>query len=260
MSSILDQIVAHKLTEIESAKKSLPLSAVKKAASAVAPARDFLAALAADPYVSLIAEVKKASPSKGVIRQDFNPVEIAMAYSRSGARCISVLTDERFFLGSLEFLRLIRSAVETPLLRKDFILDEYQVHEARAAGADAVLLIAECLQPQTMIDLHRCICDLGMTPLVELYDEKNVDAVLACQPKLVGVNNRNLNTFEVDLKHSIRIKETLPPEIMMVSESGIFNRDDVRMLHAASVDAMLVGESLMRSPDIDQAVADLLAH
>ncbi len=260
MSSILDKIVAHKLTEIESAKATLSLSTVKKSAATAIPPKDFLAALAADEYVSLIAEVKKASPSKGVIRSDFDPVQIATAYSASGARCISVLTDEKFFQGNLEFLRLIRAAVETPLLRKDFILDEYQVYEARAAGADAILLIAECLQPQVMMDLHRCICDLGMTPLVELYEEKNVDAVLACQPKLVGVNNRDLNTFEVDLQHSIRIKSLLPTDVTMVSESGIFTSEDVRMLHAASVDAMLVGESLMRASDISQAVTELLAH
>ena len=160
--------------------------------------------------MSLIAEVKKASPSKGLIRADFDPVKIAQAYASSGASCISVLTDEHFFKGHLDYLEAIRAAVDVPLLRKDFILDASQVYEARMAGADAVLLIAECLSPKQLRQLHDLIVELGMTPLVELYDQANVDAVLACQPKLVGVNNRDLNTFEVDLMHSIRVKAAVP--------------------------------------------------
>ena len=260
VSSILDKIVAHKLAEIAAAKVNRPLELVRELAFKAEPALDFVASLTASNYLGLIAEVKKASPSQGVIRTDFNPVEIAKIYRDHGAQCISVLTDQHFFQGSLDFLVDIRCAVEIPLLRKDFILDEYQVYEARAAGADAVLLIAECLDPQTLINLHQLICDLGMTPLVELYDPRNVDAVLGCRPRLVGVNNRDLNTFEIDLAHTIRLKHRLPDDIVMVSESGIFTNSDVCRLHEAGVDAILVGESLMRAADIGEAVEKLMAR
>ena len=261
MSSILDKIVAHKVGEIADAKAARPLNEVRAAAEQASSPKDFLAALTAGPQadqVSLIAEVKKASPSKGIIREDFCPTTIASSHARSGASCISVLTDEHFFQGSLDYLRDIRAAVDIPLLRKDFILDEYQVFEARAAGADAVLLIAECLTPGQLKDLHAVIGELKMTALVELYDSANIEAVLACNPTLVGVNNRDLNTFEIDLHHSIRVKQNLPDEIAMVSESGIFTNDDVQLMAQNKVDAILVGESLMRSEDIDQAVRTLL--
>jgi indole-3-glycerol phosphate synthase len=249
------------LVEIENAKRDKPVEDLKAQTKHVPPPLDFLAALTTGDQadrVSLIAEVKKASPSKGIIRADFDPVTIAKAYADHGASCISVLTDENFFQGSLEYLKQIRAAVSKPLLRKDFVLDEYQVWEARAAGADAVLLIAECLEPAQMKELHCQIDELGMTALVELYDSKNIPAVLDCSPKLVGVNNRDLNTFEIDLHHSIRVKQALPAEIAMVSESGIFTNADVRLMHQNSVDAVLVGESLMRSDDIGAAVDQLL--
>lgn len=255
LTSILDKIVAHKLNEIAAMPR------VDWDLDNVAPPLDFLAALNSGDQtsqVSLIAEVKKASPSKGVIRDDFDPVAIAETYAAAGASCISVLTDEHFFQGHLDFLKAIRSAVDIPLLRKDFILDESQIYQARAAGADAVLLIAECLTPQRLKELHDLIVQLGMTPLVELYDEDNVEAVLACQPKLVGVNNRDLKTFEVDLMHSIRVKSRFPDSTTFVSESGIFTHADVRLMHEHSVDAILVGESLMRNEDVGKAVKQLL--
>ncbi|MCL4123545.1 UNVERIFIED_CONTAM: hypothetical protein GTU68_053441, partial [Idotea baltica] len=230
-------------------------------ADSVAPPLDFHAALTAGEQadkVSLIAEVKKASPSKGLIREDFDPVAIASAYAASGASCISVLTDEHFFQGHLDYLKAVRSAVDIPLLRKDFILAESQVYQARMSGADAVLLIAECLEPKLLKGLHDLIVDLGMTPLVELYEEKNIDAVLDCQPKLVGVNNRDLKTFEVDLMHSIRVKSHFPDTVAFVSESGIFTNEDVQLMQANDVDAILVGESLMRNEDIGAAVRRLL--
>ncbi len=260
MSSILDKIVAKKRTEIEAAEKSRPIEELIALTEQAPPPRDFVAALTAGSDIGLIAEVKKASPSKGIIREDFDPVSIAKCYAENGAHCISVLTDEPFFQGSLDYLKAIRAVVEIPLLRKDFILDEYQVYEARSAGADAVLLIAECLDEQSLPFLHRRICELGMTPLVELYEEANIERVLDCNPILVGVNNRDLNTFDVDLGHSIRIKKQLPDDIVMVSESGIFSGADVQRLHAAGIDAMLVGESLMRSKDIGRAVQELLAR
>ena len=255
MSSILDKIVAHKRQEIAAR------SPVEFNADAVDAPRDFVAALTTGEQagqVSLIAEVKKASPSKGLIRADFDPVQIAQAYASSGASCISVLTDEHFFKGHLDYLKAIRAAVDVPLLRKDFVLDASQVYEARMAGADAVLLIAECLSPAQLKDLHDLIVELGMTPLVELYDQANVDAVLACEPKLVGVNNRDLNTFEVDLMHSIRVKQQFPASTTFVSESGIFTHQDVQLMQANDVDAILVGESLMRNEDVGAAVKRLL--
>ena len=263
VTSILDKIVNYKLGEIEAAKQQVPIDELKSLAADASPPIDFHAALTTGDEsnrVSLIAEVKKASPSKGVIREDFNPVDIAIEYARAGANCISVLTDEHFFQGSLEFLRRVRSAVSIPLLRKDFILDEYQLFEARAAGADAVLLIAECVEPDQLKSLYETINELGMTALVELYDAKNIPAVLACKPKLVGVNNRDLNTFEIDLMHSIRVKQSLPADIAMVSESGIFTQDDVQLMNENSVDAILVGESLMRCDNIGAAVAELMGR
>jgi indole-3-glycerol phosphate synthase len=261
VSSILDKIVRHKLGEIEAAKRRKPIEELKAEARDVSPPTDFVGALtsgAETSRVSLIAEVKKASPSQGVIRKDFDPVKIATAYANSGASCISVLTDEHFFQGSLDYLRRIRAAVSLPLLRKDFILDEYQVFEARTAGADAVLLIAECLEPDQLESLHEQINELGMTALVEFYDASNLGAVLNRNPKLIGVNNRDLNTFEIDLMHSIRIKQSLPDDIAMVSESGIFTYADVELMHRNEVDAVLVGESLMRSDDIEFAVGELI--
>ena len=261
MRSILEKIVRHKLVEIDKAKSDLPILELKASAKDAPPPLDFLGALTKNEqanHVSLIAEVKKASPSKGVIRDDFDPLEIARAYANSGASCISVLTDEHFFQGSLDYLKQIRRVVSKPLLRKDFVLDEYQVWEARAAGADAVLLISECLQPDQMNRLHEQVTELGMTALVELYDSRNIEAVLACNPTLVGVNNRDLNTFEIDLNHSIRIKKQLPHSIAMVSESGIFTHQDVLLMQQNGVDAVLVGESLMRSEDIGSAVRSLM--
>ena len=258
MNSILKKIVDHKRTEIAAAKQDRPVEDVISAAKDQSPARDFVAALRKNSGVSLIAEVKKASPSKGVIRADFDPVAIAKIYAASGAACISVLTDEHFFQGHLDYLKAIRQEVEIPLLRKDFIIDEYQVFEARAAGADAVLLIAECLEDEQLINLHQQINELGMTALVELYDAENIEKVLAAKPTLVGVNNRDLNTFEVDLNHSVKVKQLLPSTVTFVSESGIYHRDDVEMLEKSGVDAMLVGESLMRADDIGAAVKTLL--
>ena len=257
MPSILDKIVAHKRSELEAV--TTPLDELKAAIADAPEVRDFAAALAGDG-VSLIAEVKKASPSKGVIRVDFNPVEIARAYSVGGASCISVLTDENFFQGKLDYLTAIRNEVDQPLLRKDFVLSEYQVFEARVAGADAVLLIAECLSPSELKELHDLICELGMTPLVEFYEYSNLEAVLACDPKLVGVNNRDLNTFEIDLNHSAKIREQIPADILFVSESGIFTNEDVVQLESWNVDAILVGESLMRQQDVATAVRKLLGR
>jgi indole-3-glycerol phosphate synthase len=261
--SVLDKIIANKRQEIAAAKVATPEAQIRAAAEAAAntlPPRNFFAALAAPGPIKLIAEVKKASPSAGIIRADFNPVEIARVYECHGAACLSVLTDEPFFQGKLEYLREIRAAVDLPLLRKDFILDKYQVYEARAAGADAVLLIAECLDDCHLRALHNEIVSLGMTPLVELYDPANLQRVLDAGATLVGINNRDLHTFQTDLEHTLRLREQVPNNCVLVAESGIRTRADVQRLEAAGVNAILVGETLMANPDIGAAVDALLGR
>jgi indole-3-glycerol phosphate synthase len=258
--TILDKIMATKRQEIAAAQAKLPAGELRERAMSAPPPRDFFAALAADGPIKLIAEVKKASPSKGVIRADFDPVSIARTYAAHGATCLSVLTDEHYFQGSLDYLRAIRRAVDLPLLRKDFILDSYQLLEARAAGADAVLLIAECLDDCNLRKLHNEALELGLTPLVEFYDPENLPRVLAAGATLVGVNNRDLRTFVTDLNHTIRLREQIPENCLLVGESGIHTREDVERLAAAGVDAILVGESLMAQEDIGAAVNRLLGN
>ncbi len=260
MSTILDRIVATKREEIAAARSARPEQELRAALAEAPPVRDFFAALAVPGPVRLIAEVKKASPSKGVIRADFDPVTIARTYEAHGATCLSVLTDEQYFQGSLDYLRAIRAAVSLPLLRKDFILDRYQLLEARLAGADAVLLIAECLDDCHLRSLHNEALELGLTPLVEFYDAENLPRVLEAGATLIGVNNRDLRTFHTDLDHTLRMRAQIPAECLLVAESGISTRDDVLRLEAAGVNAMLVGESLMASQDIGAAVDRLLGR
>jgi indole-3-glycerol phosphate synthase len=258
--TILDRIVADKQREVAESKVRVPEEELRKALPFAPPVRDFFAALDGRGTIRLIAEVKKASPSKGVIRADFRPVEIALTYQRHGAACISVLTDEPYFQGKLDYLRQIRVAVDVPVLRKDFVIDPYQVIEARAAGADAVLLIAECLDDRQLALLHDTIVSLGMTPLVEIYEPENLARSLAVGARLIGINNRDLRTFEVDLEHTIRIRREIPADKRVVGESGIRQRADVEQLQAAGVDAMLVGETLMARENIGAAVDELLGR
>jgi len=258
METILDKIVADKHREVAAAKARVPEQRLREALATAPPVRDFFAALDGRGTVRLIAEVKKASPSQGVIRADFRPVEIALTYQRHGAACISVLTDGPYFQGSLDDLRQIRAAVSLPVLRKDFIIDPYQVIEARAAGADAVLLIAECLDDRQLQTLQRAIVSLEMTPLVELYELANLSRVLAAGARLIGINNRNLRTFHVDLEHTIRVRREIPAGRRVVGESGIRHRADVQRLQEVGVDAILVGETLMCRADIGAAVDELL--
>ena len=260
MPTILDKIVATKWTEIERAKAATSETSLREKLADAPPRRDFFAALAAPGPIKLIAEVKKASPSAGIIRPDFDPVAIAKTYAVHGATCLSVLTDEHFFQGHLDYLAAIRQAVDLPILRKDFILDTYQLVEARLAGADAVLLIAECLDDCNLRKLHNAAIELGLTPLVELYDPENLPRVLAAGATLIGVNNRDLRTFVVDLDHTLRIRREVPDNCVLVGESGIRTRADVERLEDAGVDAILVGESLMREPDIGAAVDRLLGR
>lgn len=260
MATVLDKIVESKRGEIDRAKATAPERELRARLKDAPHVRDFFTPLAAGGPIRLIAEVKKASPSAGVIRADFDPVAIARIYEAHGASCISVLTDEQFFQGRLDYLSRIKQAVELPVLRKDFILDPYQVIEARAAGADAVLLIAECLDDCNLRALFNATCELGMTPLVELYEPANLQRVFNAGATLIGVNNRNLHTFDVDLDHTIRLRKVVPEQCVFVGESGIKTRDDVLRLQSAGVDAMLVGESLTRQPDIGAAVDRLLGR
>ncbi|WP_146572352.1 indole-3-glycerol phosphate synthase TrpC [Botrimarina hoheduenensis] len=263
MATILDKIVAVKREEVAVARAAVPLAELRRQVADAPPARGFFKGLAAQRPrdggpIKLIAEVKKASPSAGVIRADFDPVAIARAYAAAGATCLSVLTDAPHFQGSLDYLRAIHSAVDLPVLRKDFLIDEHQVIEARVAGADAVLLIAECLSPTQLADLHGLAKELGMDALVEFYEPTNLAAVLACGARLVGVNNRNLHTFQIDLGHCEQMHRELPAEVVFVAESGIRTRADAERLQAAGIDAMLVGESLMGQADIAMATKALL--
>ncbi len=258
--TILDKIVATKRTEIAAAKELVAETELREQLQSAPPVRGFFDAIANGNGIQLIAEVKKASPSKGVIRSDFDPVSIAQTYATSGATCISVLTDKEYFQGDLEYLRAIRQQVDRPLLRKDFILDSFQLLEARVAGADAVLLIAECLDDCNLRKLHNEAIDLGMTPLVEFYEPDNLSRVVDAGATLIGINNRNLKTFETDLNHTIRLRDKIPSECLVVGESGIHSNDDVRRLEDAGVNAILVGERLMASDNIGQAVQDLMGR
>jgi indole-3-glycerol phosphate synthase len=257
-ATILDEVLATKRREVAEARARLPLGSLHDRLADAPPVRDFRAALAGPGPVRLIAEVKKASPSAGVIRADFDPVAIARTYEAHGASCLSVLTDAPYFQGHLSYLTAMRKAVSLPLLRKDFLIDEYQVVEARVAGADAVLLIAEALDDAQLTSLLARARSLGMSALVELHDEANVPRVLASGTDLVGINNRDLRRFVTDLDLTFRLRDRFPPEVVLVSESGIRDRRDVERLQAAGVSAILVGETLMRAPDIGRAVGSLL--
>lgn len=258
MPTVLEKIVLTKRQEVAKAKILRPIESMLEGLKDAPPTRDFLAALFGYPSIRLIAEVKKASPSKGVLREDFNPVEIAKAYEVGGAACLSVLTDEVYFQGSLKYLAAIRQNVQLPLLRKEFIIDEYQLVEARLAGADAVLLIAECLAPKELQQLYDRTRELGMHALIEFYEPTNLAAVVATGCPLIGVNNRDLHTFEVDLQHTIRMRRDVPADRCMVGESGIFTHADGQLMFTSGVQAILVGESLIQQPDITRAVQKLL--
>jgi indole-3-glycerol phosphate synthase len=255
---ILDEIIANKKEELAETKRQAPFPDIKSKASAAEPTRGFEKALSGTGDIRLIAEVKKASPSKGVIREDFDPVKIARIYEESGASCLSVLTEKKFFQGELGYLGRIRKVVTLPLLRKDFIIDEYQIHEARAAGADAILLISACLEREQMTDYLGIAHQMGLDVLVESHTYKELDKSLRAGATLVGINNRDLTTFTVSLQTTLDLMKDIPDDRTVVSESGIRTRDDVVKLHQAGVDAVLVGESLMREKDIGRKVKELL--
>lgn len=262
MSDILERIVAVKREEIAKAKLSFGLAAVRAAAHERRDVRGFEAALrrrVAQDRAAVIAEIKKASPSKGILREHFVPTQIAASYARHGAACLSVLTDEQFFQGSAAFLHDARAACELPVLRKDFIVDEYQVHESRAMGADCILLITACLADAQMAELESCAHELGMSVLVEVHDEAELDRALDLKTPLVGINNRNLRTFEVSLQTTMSLQPRLPADRMLVTESGILAAADVQRLRTAGIHVFLVGEAFMRADDPGRALAQLFA-
>jgi len=258
--NVLTRIIEHKRGEIAQAKQLRPVPLLLDQLKNAPPVRDFAGALHSAPDIGLIAEVKKGSPSAGTIRDDFDPVQIAKTYERHGANCLSVLTDEHFFQGHLNYLKAVRQVVEIPVLRKDFFIDRYQVLEARASGADCILLIAECLNDCEMRDLYFYASELGMESLIELYDAENLDRVLKLEPALVGINNRDLRTFVTDLDHTTRLAANIPTTSLLVSESGIKTRADIDRVKAGGARAILVGESLMKCPDIGAAVDQLLGR
>ena len=262
MSDILERIVAVKREEIATAKARRSEASLREEAEARRDTRGFADALRRKidaGQAAVIAEVKKASPSKGVLREHFVPAEIAASYERGGAACLSVLTDESFFQGSAAYLQQARAACALPVLRKDFMVDAYQVFEARAMGADCILLIAACLDDSQMADLEAQALALGIDVLVEVHEGAELDRALRLKTPLVGINNRNLRTFEVSLDTTLSLLPRLPKDRLPVTESGILARADVQRLRDAKVNAFLVGEAFMRAPDPGAALAGLFS-
>jgi len=252
MSDILKKILAVKAQEVNDAQILKPLAAVRAEAEQAAAPRDFVGAIRAKiaaGQAAVIAEIKKASPSKGVLRADFCPAEIAASYAQHGAACLSVLTDQQFFQGSAEYLKQARAACMLPVLRKDFIVDEYHIHEARAMGADAILLIAAALDVKQMQAFEALAHSLGMAVLVEAHDSAELDAALQLATPLIGVNNRNLRTFEVSLQTTLNLLPRIPSGRIVVTESGILKAEDVKLMRSHEVHAFLVGEAFMRAGD-----------
>ena len=262
MSDILDKIVAVKHQEVAAALARKPLAAMRADAESRVLTRDFVGALRAKIAAGLpavIAEVKKASPSKGILRPDFIPADIAQSYAEHGAACLSVLTDQQFFQGSIDYLKQARASCDLPVLRKDFMVDAYQVYEARAMGADCILLIAACLDDAQMKSLEALAMSLDMAVLVEVHDRAELERALQLKTPLLGINNRNLKTFEVSLDATLGMLKDVPADRLLVTESGISTAADVQRLRTAGVQAFLVGEAFMRADDPGQALAQLFA-
>jgi indole-3-glycerol phosphate synthase len=268
MSSILQDILQSKRQEIANRQAAVPIDMLRETISTLGRPRNFFNAVTRKPArrkLNLIAEIKQRSPSAGVLREDFDPVAIAKTYAAAGADALSVLTDESYFHGHLDHIHAVRDAVKLPVLRKDFIIDSYQVYESRAAGADAILLIAECLDTAQLIDLQILATELNMTCVIEVHDMENLirvrDAVIGFPHRsysLLGINNRDLHTFKTDLGTTLRLAELVEDREVLISESGISSRKDVLKLQAAGIRAVLIGEALLRSPDIDARIRELL--
>jgi len=260
MSDILDKIVAVKREEVAAALRQKPLDMVRADAESRVLTRDFEGAMRAKiaaGQAAVIAEIKKASPSKGVLRAEFIPADIAQSYAEFGAACLSVLTDKQFFQGSVDFLKQARASCDLPVLRKDFMIDAYQIYEARAMGADAILLIAACLDDAQMADMEAVARSLDMAVLVEVHDRAELERALKLKTRLVGINNRNLKTFEVSLQTTLDMLPDVPADRLLVTESGIQTPEDVRRMREAKVHAFLVGEAFMRADEPGEALAKL---
>jgi len=266
VSDILNQIVAVKHDEVAAAKKRLPFADMRRDAESRVLTRDFVGSLRAKiaaGQAAVIAEIKKASPSKGVIRADFIPADIAQSYAEGdgkvSAACLSVLTDRQFFQGQPDYLKQARASCQLPVLRKDFMVDPYQIYESRSMGADCVLLIAACLEDGAMAEMEQIARSLDMAVLVEVHDGKELERALKLKTPLVGINNRNLRSFEVSLQTTLDLQKEVPADRLLVTESGILAPDDVRLMRDAGVHAFLVGEAFMRAKDPGQALARLFA-
>lgn len=262
MSDILDKIVAVKREEVAAALRQKPLAVVRADAESRVLTRDFEGAMRAKidaGQAAVIAEIKKASPSKGVLRAEFIPADIAQSYAEFGAACLSVLTDKQFFQGSVDYLKQARASCDLPVLRKDFMIDVYQVYEARAMGADAILLIAACLDDGQMADMEAVARSLDMGVLVEVHDREELSRALRLKTRLVGINNRNLQTFEVSLQTTLDMLPDVPADRLLVTESGIQTAADVQRMRDAQVHAFLVGEAFMRANEPGEALATLFA-
>ena len=262
MSDILNKILNTKRAEVQAAMVEKPLAQLRKETDKASPPRNFAGAIHAKLVANkpaVIAEIKKASPSKGVIREDFNPAEIAKSYERGGAACLSVLTDEQYFQGSAEYLKQARAAVKLPVLRKDFMIDPYQIYESRAMGADCILLIVAALELAKMRELENIANDLGMAVLVEVHDGDELELALQLETPLIGINNRNLRTFDVTLDTTLSLLAHVPDDRCVVTESGIFTSDDVALMRSHHVNTFLVGEAFMRQPDPGAELARVFA-
>jgi indole-3-glycerol phosphate synthase len=260
--TVLDEILDHKREEVTARQRQRPTSALRKLAQAAPPTRGFTAAIASAIEAgkpAVIAEIKKASPSKGVIRTDFDPESIAVSYQAAGATCLSVLTDERFFQGHDDYLVSAHNAVELPVLRKDFIIDEYQLYEARVLGADCVLLIVAAVNIIQLTVLYHTARALGLDVLMEVHDETELAAALSLSPTLVGINNRNLKTFDTSLQTTYQLLSGIPPQTVVVTESGIASRQDVLEMRENGVHCFLVGEAFMRKDDPGAALKEMFA-
>ncbi len=255
---ILDQIVEEKKKEVEQAKVEVPLAKLIERSSSVGQLRGFKEAITQPGKISLIAEIKKASPSKGVLREEFEPVEIARTYESSGACALSILTDKKFFQGDIAYLNAVREAVNLPILRKDFIVDKYQIYESVCSGADSVLLIAQLLSEDELSEFSKVCAQLNLEAVWEVHNEKDLDKVLPQDVTIIGINNRNLQTFEEDLRLSAQLIKKIPKGKIVVSESAIKSSKDVKYLQDLGVNAVLIGETFMRSPDISSKVKELM--
>ena len=255
---ILDDIILNKTIEVKESKNSLPLKLILEQIKDALPSRNFFNAIKPNGNLKIISEVKHASPSKGVFRDDFDPVQIAKSYSRGGASAISVLTDEKYFRGSLLHLKNIRAQLETPLLRKDFIIDPYQVYEARLFGADAILLIVAALDPSVLKELLDLTHSLQMNAIVEVHDDVELERALDAGGRIIGINNRDLRTFDVDLNVSINLSKKIPRDKIVIAESGISSIEDIDRLRSEGVHVFLIGETFMKAPDPGQKLNDLI--